>query len=346
MSIRSSVLVPSLGHLRAGLLAAIASLVGCGDSPASPDAAISTVPTSPAGGFAVTSTFDFGVPAAAGPVLATLVSATDGPDDPARFLVDQMISALPDGSVKTIAMLGAPYLASYLNAQLASIAPRLVPGIHAISAGVSRIATHIGTVETLQIDASGAATRLITGVRFDVGTTATTVRLADAGLAEVSVAVQVALDATGHVTIGDHTHALPYGAVLRLGLDRAVAPSVAPGAADLAGALGLLVDCDQLGGTIASYVGVGSGELYGTACRAGMTAIASQIDGQLAAIDQDPLGFEVKGTATGVDLDGDGTMDELTSGAWSGSLGALDSLSSGGAREPLSASSFTANRAL
>lgn len=315
---------------------AIAGLAACGGTrPApAPDAPPSTIPTSPVGVFAVTSTLDFHVPDAAAPALQALLAATDGPDDPARFVVDRLIALLPDGSVKTLADAAAPYVAAYVNARLTDLAPQLVTGLDGLAIGLARIATHLGTVETLRIDADGTGVRTITGVRFEVGNAVTVVPLAAAGLTDLVAGVRVTLDAAGHVGISEHEHALPYGAILRLGLDRVVAPGVAPTAGDLAGALDALLDCDQLGAVIAGRVGLGSATLYGTACRAAMTALAAEVDAQLAAIDRTPLGIEVAGTAIGYDGNGDGVMDELDSGRWTGSVVA------GADREPIDAASF------
>jgi len=314
---------------------AIAGLVACGGSrPGPAPDAPSTIPTSPVGLFSVTSTLDFHVPAAAAPALQALLAATDGPDDPARFVVDRLVALLPEGGVKTLADAAAPYVAAYVNARLTDLAPQLVPGLDGLATGLARIATHLGTVETLRIDDGGTGVRTISGVRFEVGNAVTVVPLAAAGLTDLVAGVRVTLDATGHVGISEHEHALPYGAILRLGLDRAVAPGVAPTAGDLAGALGALLDCDQLGAVIAGRVGLGSATLYGTACRAAMTALAAEVDAQLAAIDRTPLGIEVAGTAIGYDGNGDGVMDELDSGRWTGSVYA------GPDREPIDAASF------
>jgi hypothetical protein len=316
---------------------AIVGLAACGGTspaPASDAAPPSTIPTNPVGMFAVTSTLDFHVPAAAAPALQTLLAATDGPDDPARFVVDRLVALLPDGSAKTIADAAAPYVAAYVNARLSDLAPRLVTGLDGLATGLARIATHLGTVETLRIDAGGAGARMITGVRFELGNAVTVVPLAAAGLPDLVAGVRVTLDASGRVAISEHEHALPYGALLRLGLDRAVAPSVAPTAGDLAGALGALLDCDQLGIVIANRVGLGSATLYGAACRAAMTALAAEVDAQLAAIDRVPLGIEVAGTAMGYDGNGDGVMDELDAGRWTGSVFTSSD------REPIDAASF------
>ena len=300
-------------------------LAACGAQPAPdamPDAVpdASTVPVSPAGVFAVTSTLDFEVPPAAVPVLAMLSAATDGPDDPARYLLDTMIAALPDGPVKTIAQGAAPYLAAYLRDRLDDLAPQLATRIAAIADGLARIAGHLGTTETLQIGGDGAAIRTITGVRFDLGAAPVTVSFADGGLPDIVSSLHVALDASGRLMLGPHTHGWPQGGLLRLGLDRAVVVSVVPGARDLAGALAALVDCDRLGALIADRIGVGTASPYRVACRAGMIAIASEIYGWLAAIDDAPLIVDTVGTATGIDRDGDGTMDDVRAGIWSGAL--------------------------
>lgn len=316
---------------------ALTGLAACGGSTPSPlpDAPPSTIPVSPVGMFTLSSTFDLHVPAAAAPALETLLAATDSPDDPSRYLVDRMIETLPDGSVKKIASAAAPYVAAYLNARLTELAPRFVGGIEGLATGLARIATHFGTVETLRVDEGGTGVRQISGVRFDVNGTTRVVLLSAGGITDFAAGVRVTLDAAGRLGISEHEHALPYGAILRLGLDRAVAPSVEPTAGDLAGALGALLDCERLGAVIAGRVGLGSPALYGAACRATMTAIASEVDSRLAAIDQTPLGIEVAGVAAGFDEDGNGTMDEIRAGIWTGAVYA------GQDREPIDAASFT-----
>ncbi|HEU4730246.1 MAG TPA: hypothetical protein VFT22_20255, partial [Kofleriaceae bacterium] len=301
-----------------------------------PDAAPpSTIPASAAGTFAIASTLDLDVPAVAEPALATLIAATDGPDDPTRYLVDEMIAWLPDGAAKDIAAVAAPYVAAYINARLVEVAPRFVPGIGGIASGLSRIASHFGTVESLRIAEDGTGVRTITGLRFELGGAATVVRLADAGLPDLAASVRVVLDATGRLAIAEHEHALPYGAILRLGLDRAVVPSIEPGARGLAEALAALLDCDRVGAMVADRVGVGSAALYGAACLATMTAIASKVDAGIARVDQTPLGVEVAGSAQALDDDGDGTTDELVSGRWAGAIYA------GPERTPIAAASFS-----
>jgi hypothetical protein len=304
---------------RSSLALSIAFAAACSSPEETPpDAAPppppSMIPSSATGRFALTSELTLAVPAEAEPVLATLTAATDGPDDPTRYLVDHMIATLPDGTMKTIALGAAPYVAAYLNARLADVMPRFAPGIAALVDGLSRIATHLGTTETLRVDGVGNAVRTITGVRFTVGATPINVRFADHGLPDVPVDTRATLDAAGHLTLTGHHHALPYGALLRLGLDHAVVPSVEPTARDLPEALAALVDCDAIGAAVADRLGIGAPALYRAACRTAMTAIASEIDTRIAAIEDVTL--TVAGGADAIDLDGDGVMDELRNGGW------------------------------
>lgn len=320
--------------------ALLAFVAGCSDTDPPPlDAAPSMIPTSIAGRYQLTSTLDFAVPAAAAPVLSELRAATDGADDPTRYLLDRMIATLPDGTTKTVAEQVVPYVAAYLNARLSAFAPRLAGGLDAIAAGTTRLASHLTLIESLQIDERGDATRTLTGLQLAAGSSATTLTFANGGIPDASAATHVALDGYGHLAFSEHAHEVHFGSLLKLGLDLAVIPGAVPGTHDLAAALGALLDCAKLGDIVADRVGIGPPSLYETACRAAMTALASEIDAELAAIDRTPLAIQVSGTADAVDLDGDGTMDALRTGRWAGSLRAA------GASTPIGAATFAGGKA-
>lgn len=303
------------GALLLSLLGACSAEVAAPDGPPP-----STVPDTPAGSFTLRSELDLAVPEVARPVLASLTAAVDGPDDPARFLIDHMIASLPEGALRDVAAGAAPYVAAYLNARLHDFAPRLSPGLAALGTGLTRIASHLGTIERLQVSADGDAVRTITAIRFTVPSGAATVTLAEVGLGDLTAPTHVAMDATGRVQISAHHHALPYGALLRLGLTRAVVPSVVAGAPGLAQALAALVDCPALGDRIADQLGLG-GSLFTAACATAMTAIASEVEARIADIDHVPMELGLAGQAQALDSDHDGAMDELH-GLWTGSLAA------------------------
>src|SRR5262245_33334280 len=92
------------------------------------------VPIDPSGTFAATSSFALASPpAAAADALAELIAATDGPDDPSRYLIDLMIAKLPEGPARTYATAVAPYLAAYVNERITTVAPKLVDGARGLS---------------------------------------------------------------------------------------------------------------------------------------------------------------------------------------------------------------------
>jgi hypothetical protein len=290
------------------------------------------VPKRITGTYALTGQLDLQtLPPPATYVLADLANATDSPDDPARYLVDRMIAGMPDGAWKAIATGLAAYVAPYIEAEIDHIAPRFAPGIRAMASGLGAVARHITTLERLTIANDGTTTRALVGLQL----ANTPVNFAAGGAADSLAIAHAAIDSTGTLAIATHRLPIPYGELLRLGLDRAVIPPIDLDAGDLSQALRDLVDCHQLGLTFAAHASVGSASFYETACGAGMTALASEIYDRLAAIDASPFELDVSGTAIGVDKDGDGTMDAIVNGNWAGST------SYAGTKGPIGLATFT-----
>jgi len=306
--------------LACSVIGALASAVaaGCGPTPVTaPDAAVdvSTIPRTPEGTFTVTGQLDLAtLPPPADQILVDLAAATDGPDDPARYLVDRVIAGLPDGTWKSLAQGVAPFVAPYIQSELAELAPRFGPGLRSIAAGLGSLAHHMGTLETLEIAHDGGTVRTLRSMQLGTATIA----LRDEGLADAVAITRTNLDPRGTLAIGTHAVTLPYGRLLRLGLDRAVIPSVDPNVSDLSRALSDLVDCKRLGTSFATHAGIGWPGLYEAACTAGLTALANSIYDRMTLIDATPFQLTVNGTARGVDHDGDGTMDSITDGTWNG----------------------------
>ena len=184
-----------------------------------------------------------------------------------------------------------------------------------------RIAQRFGTSETLDIAADGTLRRTIVGLRFDrrAGREMAEVRFAPEGLADVTTQSHVVVDGD-RLTIERHAAALPYTALLRLGLDQAVIPDVVAGAHDLAQALVVLVDCGQLGSAVSEYIGVGSPAFYASACSVGLTALAARIYARMDAIEPVMLSLDVAGDGRAVDADHDGPMDAIAGGVWTGAF--------------------------
>jgi hypothetical protein len=301
-------------------LAVLAFASACASSSRAPAPDASTVPRTATGTFAVTSQLDLvTIPPPAADLLAALSSMLDAPDDPSRYVIDRLIDALPGGGVQNAARTLAPVIAAYVQAHLEEIAPRLVPGLHALSDGLARIGRRFGTIETLRIAADHRATRAVTA--FAVAPAGVTVPLvlADYGLPDVLAQTEVGLDAAGELAVARHQLALPYGALLRLGLDHAVIATVDPHATDLATALRDLVDCARVGQLVADEL-IGSPDLYEGACEVGLTAGAAALYDRLAAADA-TLALDVAGTARGLDRDADHAMDAIDGGEWIGAAG-------------------------
>jgi hypothetical protein len=309
----------SLSHVSHLVIACnVAALVACGPAPAAaPDARpdASSIPTSVEGTFAVTSQLGFTtVPAQA--LLDQLAAATDDPDDPGRFLVDRLVAAIPDGPWHALAVGLAPYVAPYVQAELAHVAPKLASGLRALAQNLGTVAHHATTTETWRIARDGTTTRAITAVQL--GTTGSAIVLAEVGLPDGSAVTRIALD-RDQLAIAGHRVALPYGKLLRLALDRTVVPGIDLSASNLADLFRDLVDCHGLGALFAAKAGIGWPGLYETACSAAMTQISTEVYDDLAAIDARPFELVLTGSATAIDVDGNGSTDALAAGTWTGS---------------------------
>ncbi|CAN5224064.1 hypothetical protein BH11MYX1_BH11MYX1_06840 [soil metagenome] len=319
-------------HRFAYLAVVLSACASAAVAPAPDSTPVSTIPTVLTGTYDVVGELDLAtLPAPAIELLAELSTATDTPDDPARYLVDRMVAALPDGTVKLIARGLSGFVASYVELELDKIAPNFAPGIRALSAGLNAVGHHVTTIERLIIASDGIMTRSLIGLQL----ANTPVELAAAGAPDELSITRAAIDGEGTVAIASHKLALPYGEMLRLGLDRAVIPPIDLAAGNLADALRDLVDCHQLGITVAAHAPIGSAGMYETACSVAMTSLASGIYARLAAIDAAPFELYVSGTSTGVDRDGDGTMDEIRNGVWAGTT------TYAGAKGPIGTATFS-----
>lgn len=296
-------------------------MTACAAAPATdaPDAR-TPMPLDPAGTFALRSTYSLvGPPAPAVAMLDELASATDGVDDPSRYLIDKLVARLPEGRTQLVAAAVAPYLAAYVQHRVDSFAPGLVPGVRAMTAGLNAIARRFGTTEELVIDRPSIDARASRGRHVYVGAwfDGIVVPFAPLGLADPTAATEVVLSGD-QLTFASHGIELDYGAMLRLGFDCVVIPRVIDGAHDLDEALHALVDCNKLGMHVADYLGIGSPELYAGACSVALTRLAAEIYERLAA---PPVRLTISGSARAVDLNGDGPVDVIADGRWSGTFG-------------------------
>lgn len=300
----------------------------------SPDAAVEISPT---GEFSLHSSFVIAdPPPTAVVVLADLSAATDGVDDPARYLVDRLVARLPEGRARQYAESLAPYFAAYLETKLDAIAPRFSVGIRDLVEGLDHIAHRVETSEHITIYADGTARREVEGLRWgpdavdfaEIDAVMTTVALTPVGDGHRVGGPMPDEDRAGRseayervLTFDEHTLRVPYGAMLRAGFDHAIIPRIVPRTFTLASALTQLVDCPRLGALTAEWMGIGSPDFYATGCTTAMTALAAQIYARISALDADPLTLELSGVARAFDRDADGAIDRIEGGRWVGTFG-------------------------
>jgi hypothetical protein len=123
--------------------------------------------------------------------------------------------------------------------------------------------------------------------------------------------------ANGHLDLADHSLPLPYGKLMRIGLDVAVIPAIDPTATGLADLLDNVVDCQGVGAAVAGQVPVGNAAFWKSVCLAGLTYAANKIYDQILSADS-LLDLHRTGSARAADSNNDYKLDKLTFGEWSG----------------------------
>jgi len=317
------------------LFALSAAATGCAATAVSPpgdddgsgsggDDGSGSVPLTPEGKFSVTSDFDLATnaPGTPGTIANYFIQATDDPDDPTKFIVDELIKALPNGTIKSALQSAAPFVTGYLNDRLLDVAPDFVSKIVDVGDKFGQVTKHFGTVEVLDVNAQGMATTTVTGLHFKVDNVAMDFPFHDYNIADTKVSgLTVTLDPSGKLAISDHMVPLKYGQVLRLAIDQAIIPMVDPSASNIGDILHSAVNCQAVGQYVYEALGFGSPSTFESACDSGLTAAGNALYTQLDHIDASALEFQMAGTARGLDKNHDGKMDDISTGTWAGTLG-------------------------
>ena len=283
-------------------------------------------PLDATGKFAVHSTFDLAtnMPGTAGTVVNTIIAATDGSDDPTRWILDQLIAQLPNGTVKSVLTTGEGFVAGYLNDRLLDLAPDFLSTMVQVSRDLGDVGKHFGLKETLELAHAGdsyMAVHTITGAHFKLGDQEGDYALSNYQLPNVVVSnIAVTMDQTGQLTIAAHDVSLAYGQLLRLGLDAAIIPALDASAHNLGELLANKVKCQAIGSAIADAIGIGSASLFKSACINGLNAVASFVYTKISSIDGTALKFGLTGNARAMDKNNDRRIDAIQTGSWSGTL--------------------------
>jgi hypothetical protein len=279
------------------------------------------------GSYGLHSTFDLAanMPGTAGTVVNTIIAATEGSDNPTRWIVNQLIAQLPDGTVRTAINFVKEPVIAYLDSKVDQFAPDFVTKMLLVGQDFGTIAKRFGLNETLALTGSGTsytAVHTVTGVRWKIGDQEGDYGFVNYRLPNVVASdVAVTMDATGQLTVSAHDLPLAYGQLLRLGLDAAIIPAIDSKAHNLNELLAHEIDCTAVGNFVADKIGLGfAASTIKSACTAGITAGANYVYSKITAIDGSALSFGLTGTARAQDTNNDRKIDAIQSGSWSGTL--------------------------
>jgi hypothetical protein len=304
-------------------------------TPAQPDAT---------GAYALTSTFDIAstMPSTTGAIVNSFLDATDDSDDPAKWLLQTMINALPNGSVKSALQAAAPLAAPLLNNQLLQHSPQFVGTILEVGKDMNDVMKHFGIDEKLEVtttDQVYAARMTAHGMHFTIDNDVYAYEFSHYNLTDVTAdGIIITVDANNRFMIGDHQLPLAWGRMLVVAMEEGIIPHVHPGAHNLHDLLADLIDCSAVGDKLAELLPVGNSTIWAAACDQGLIVAAAEMKSRIASIDDTALGFELVGGANASDTDHDGRFDRLDAGEWAGTM------SYAGAPAPLAPASFTGKR--
>jgi hypothetical protein len=288
-----------------------------------------TRPLDPTGTYTLHSTFDLAtnMPGTAGAVVNTIIAATDDVDDPTRWIIDQILAKLPNGTAKDLLAAAEAVGVGVLNEQVKKLTPDFFSTMIQVGQDFGDLAKHVGLDETLTLAPSQAtggylAIHTVTGLHYELGNQKGDLLFANYGLPGVTVSsVAVTMDATGQLTIAAHDLPISYGKLLKLGLDAAIIPMIDSSAHDLNSLLVHQIDCKAVGKAIADFIhfSTAAGTL-GQACSDGLGLGASLLYSKIAAIDSTALRFSINGSARAVDRNNDRMIDHIQTGTWAGTL--------------------------
>jgi hypothetical protein len=313
---------------------------GGGDDGGGDGSGSETIPLTADGTYSMTSQFDIAtnMPGTAGQVINQIIDATDSPDDPTHWILDQLIAQLPNGQIKSTLSGAVPFVSGYLNDRLLEVAPDFVTTLRDLGNKFGQAAKNFGTLETLEVSNS-SATKTVVGVHFVVDQLELDYLFKDYNVADVAVpGLAVSLEKTGRLSIGEHRVPLAYGKVMRMALDEMVIPLIDPTAITLEDVLKSVVNCKKVGQYVYEAIDLGSPSTFESACLAGLKGGSNAIYMQMAKVDAVALEFGLSGIARGVDKNKDGKLDQIQTGAWTGTL------AYGGTAAPLAHGTFIGER--
>jgi hypothetical protein len=297
------------------------------------------------GSYRVTSEFDLasGLPGTAGQVINTFIDMTDDPQDPATWVLDQLVANIDSGVVQDFINDARPALDLILNEVLLQATPDIVAKLVEMGDAFGQIARNFGTGSELRIstdvDAAFVAEHIMNELIFTIDGDSYPYPLADMGVSIPTAQVPFSYTAN-RFTLGTHEFPMSYGTILMVALEQIIIPLIDDNATDLESLLTGLVDCAAIGDAVSDYLGFGTSGLYEGGCLLGLEAAAGFVEDQILSLDSSAMVLGINGSARWIDSNDDHRVDVLQGGEWEGTM------SYAGNPAPLGESTFRGERML
>ncbi len=260
-------------------------------------------------------------------VLNVLNQISDDPLDPGKYVVDRVLDEIDNKAVQAVAIVLKPALYKEVNTLLYKIAPKLTATFKQLAKDLSTIARQFEVSSTLSSPAPQPGNlpmvvdHELNKIAWTLGGTRSEVTFKQLNMQNpIAKNVQLTLVNGSDLDIRDHSFKLNYGAFLLVALDNLVIPRIEPGAKDLEDLLQAQIDCVKVGQTMNKTVGLGGQQLWVSACNIAVTAVATYMEYEIAAMDSNDTSLTIKGQAKIYDPQKSGTFSLLTKGLWSGTL--------------------------
>jgi hypothetical protein len=296
-----------------------------------------------AGTYQLTSSLDLS-PALPQTVVDVVNAIHDIADDPAGFILDQAISKLPDGFVKTALQAGKSLAAPLIDQWITDHSPSFVDDIRNIAVAVGDAMNNLQFGSKLDLTGDSGAmssSHYIESFMFDYAGDKLTLSVTDLGEQSVASAEGFSSTVSGtDLAVGQHALSFNYGQVIIGAVNKLIIPRLSPGATSLGELLTAKIDCSAIADTIHNAVSLVPADIASGACSLGLQAGAGFIESKIEGLAFDSNAIQLQGTGTIVDQNGDLTYDQISNGLWTATI------SIGGNTSTLTGSSdaFTGSR--
>ena len=282
-----------------------------------------------AGTYTLDNELDLGanLPGIVGGSLRALGDLTDGPNDPATYLIDQVLGQIGNATLTSAVGTFRPGIDQGLNGFITSEAPELVATLRNIGTYVNMLVRHLKVRSELTLAAkfgpNGApagfdAKHVLKSVHLEIGSSRADYALSQLDLGEPTAEHVEGSGTNLALTLAEHRFAMSYGRIVLFGLKQVIIPQLVPGATDVAGVLAHFIHCDGVARWVMDHLGLGTEPMWSSACSTALQVVGGVVEGEILVIDQTAAELHVGGTARARDVDGDHKVDRLTEGAWKG----------------------------